>query len=161
MEAVMVKTYERICDECGEEYRGVGVKYCSVNCYVNSRWTECVCHYCGREFKARKVWVNRGQMKYCSVECSSTASRSFPVVDYGGDRFYFRTGGGYYTSSKTGRKLHRVIWEDIHGPIPEKCVVHHIDGDTTNNKVENLELMGWGAHSSYHNRERWNRGTRT
>jgi hypothetical protein len=35
-------------------------------------------------------------------------------------------------------------------PLEPDEVVHHIDGDTSNNSIDNLELMLSDAHSSYH-----------
>lgn len=37
--------------------------------------------------------------------------------------------------------LHRVIWESAHGPIPDDMQVNHIDGNTSNNSIRNLELV--------------------
>lgn len=37
--------------------------------------------------------------------------------------------------------LHRVIWEYYKGPIPNDCIIHHIDGDFKNNDISNLECM--------------------
>lgn len=36
--------------------------------------------------------------------------------------------------------VHRVIWQMFNGEIPEKMVIDHIDGNTMNNKIENLRL---------------------
>lgn len=35
---------------------------------------------------------------------------------------------------------HRVIWEMERGPIPDGMCIDHIDGDTQNNRIENLRL---------------------
>lgn len=64
---------------------------------------------------------------------------------------------GHYriTSGKEGNHgkfLHRLIYEDYH-----KCTIlpfvdcHHINGDKTDNNINNLELMYHSKHSSYHN----------
>lgn len=37
---------------------------------------------------------------------------------------------------------HRVVYAMVHGPLLGKEVVDHLDGDTTNNSVENLRLVG-------------------
>jgi hypothetical protein len=37
----------------------------------------------------------------------------------------------YKKLSINGRKIdeHRYVWEQYHGPIPDRGVVHHINGD--------------------------------
>lgn len=43
----------------------------------------------------------------------------------------------------------RVAWE-IYGPFEVALTVHHIDGDTTNNLPENLELLTLSDHAQRH-----------
>lgn len=66
---------------------------------------------------------------------------------------------GYYriTSTKEGnheKKLHRLIFEDFYGEIPEGYVIHHKDGNRTNNCIMNLQLMRLGTHTAIHNANR-------
>lgn len=35
---------------------------------------------------------------------------------------------------------HRVIWEYVHGPIPEGLQINHINGVKNDNRIENIEL---------------------
>ena len=63
---------------------------------------------------------------------------------------------GYYrvTSRKEGnhhKLLHRLIFEDFYGEIPEGCVIHHKDGSRFNNCILNLALMSRTQHQTYHN----------
>lgn len=65
-------------------------------------------------------------------------------------------GAGYYriTSRKEGnrnKRLHRLIWEAYNGELSEDMVIHHIDGDKTNNRIDNLKALSNSDHISLHN----------
>ena len=49
---------------------------------------------------------------------------------------------GYVRVRKDGKeyRAHRLIWEMYKGPIPEGTLIDHIDGDSLNNRLENLRL---------------------
>lgn len=56
---------------------------------------------------------------------------------------YIRNGYYVVTSVKEGNRgkyLHRLIFEDKYGKIPEWCQVYHIDGDKLNNNINNLTM---------------------
>ena len=62
---------------------------------------------------------------------------------------------GYYyiTSTKEGynsKLLHRLIFEEFYGVIPKGYVIHHIDGNKTNNCIMNLKMMKHGEHTAFH-----------
>lgn len=41
---------------------------------------------------------------------------------------------------KRSHGAHIIIWEMVHGPIPERIQIDHIDGDPWNNRLSNLRL---------------------
>ena len=46
---------------------------------------------------------------------------------------------------------HHLVWEKENGkPVPEGYVVHHRDGNKTNNNIENLELLKESSHKKLH-----------
>ena len=60
---------------------------------------------------------------------------------------------GYWISyNRAGkrRKVHRACWEAYHGSIPEGWVVHHVNGDKLDNRVENLLAMSNSEHMTLH-----------
>jgi len=51
---------------------------------------------------------------------------------------------------KHGTRVHRLVWVERNGPIPEGCCIHHKDGNKSNNDISNLELMTASSHMSHH-----------
>lgn len=47
---------------------------------------------------------------------------------------YYNLGGKHYS-------VHRMVWESFNGPIPAGYEINHIDGNTHNNSLSNLELV--------------------
>lgn len=73
---------------------------------------------------------------------------------YRGEKFFVQSSGRYYSSGRKGRGrerlLHRRIWADTFGPIPEGLDVHHLDENWRNNGVGNLSLVLSEGHKSFH-----------
>lgn len=52
--------------------------------------------------------------------------------------------------SKRLRMEHDLVWERTHGPIPAGFVVHHVNHDKLDNRIENLELLDPLTHKRHH-----------
>ena len=59
---------------------------------------------------------------------------------------------GYMQVSKSGKLYlaHRWIWEQENGAIPDGYVIHHDDGNKTNNDLSNLQCVSRSEHSRLH-----------
>lgn len=77
---------------------------------------------------------------------------------------YKRKDGYYQISSgiNQGKLLHRLIYEETFGTIPEGFICHHIDGNKENNDSKNLMLLSKSNHHKLHmnktNHPRWDNG---
>ena len=77
---------------------------------------------------------------------------------------YQRTDGYIQITSgpNKGKLLHRLIYEEVYGPIPRGYAIHHADGDKTNNNPGNLMILTKSNHHKLHcsgtNHPRWDNG---
>ena len=79
-----------------------------------------------------------------SIEYAGRIFRRYPSSKSQSRRDYFWARHG------AEKGLHRAIWADANGPIPAGFVIHHVDGDTSNNSIENLSAVPGGAHAREH-----------
>ena len=46
---------------------------------------------------------------------------------------------------------HILVWEKETGvPVPRNCCIHHLNGDKTDNRISNLCMMQFAAHTVFH-----------
>ena len=50
-------------------------------------------------------------------------------------RYYAKTAGGKHEYT------HHAVWREANGPIPEGMMIDHINGDTHDNRLENLRVV--------------------
>lgn len=93
------------------------------------------------------------------MACLSTKGAEMEFVIYRGEKFYIQTTGRYFSSGRHGpnakeRLLHRRVWIDSFGPIPEGTEVHHLDEDWRNNDPKNLEVRSVTKNRQEHQLKR-------
>ncbi len=148
------KTVEFTCKTCGKKFtcykndqrvKNNSVKYCCKQCSDEARKTGQIkqCPICGKDFYTTRH-------KYCSTECGHKHKIQNTI-----HKIYFENGykiayiNGY--NKKGNAKIHRLIMEKAIGRrLDQDEVVHHIDGNKTNNNIENLVIMSRKEHSRLH-----------
>lgn len=86
------------------------------------------------------------------IEYKGVVYRRYPESKNRTHRVYYQHHGEW---KKTPVFLHRKIYEDYFGPIPEGYHIHHKDGDTENNSPNNLKAISQKEHMSLESSKRW------
>lgn len=84
----------------------------------------------------------------------NTKTKHAPPIDTKWGRAYEKN-GYYYIGDKLsphrGKKLHKLIYEDAHKvTLLGKAVIHHIDGNSLNNDLDNLQMVSIKEHGEIH-----------
>lgn len=75
------------------------------------------------------------------------AVEPLPVVEYGGLKYTMRNTGYYGCTTGDRHLLHRRMWEDANGPIPDGWDIHHVDENKTHNALDNFECLPKAEHT--------------
>jgi endogenous inhibitor of DNA gyrase (YacG/DUF329 family) len=71
-------------------------------------------------------------------------------IEYDGILFCLDEKTGYYMNGTIHKRLHQYVWEKEVCEIPDGFQVHHIDGDKSNNTVDNLCLITEAGQKKLH-----------
>jgi len=144
---------ERPCSRCGKPFmpRRDIRKYCSEACFHSdpnakrkaTRAESARCLECGREFIKRVRYSRPGA--YCSQRCYHLASRTDSDT-----RISSRTGYRMLRIGGNWRMEHRLVAEARLGrPLRSDEHVHHINGNKTDNRPDNLLVLLDSEHASF------------
>lgn len=124
------------------------------------------CPTCGREFRAYACAIKRGGAKYCSKPCRPYDGAGNPkwrggriaepdgrIKVYAPGHPDARLDGGKYIY-----EYRLVAAEMIGRSLRDDEIVHHINGDHTDNSPDNLAVMTQAEHARLHMNERYHRG---
>lgn len=61
----------------------------------------------------------------------------------------YKDSSGYVIITSEGKKRleHHLVWEQVHGKIPEGWIIHHMNGKRDDNRLENLTALPRKRHS--------------
>lgn len=81
-------------------------------------------------------------------------------------QFVYTTGMGRYKVVQRNSEriaVHRLVWEQHNGAIPHGYIIHHINRNKLDNRIENLACVTYKEHNMLHAKDRriWNTGLTT
>ena len=157
----------RYCKECGKEITSKwGKDFCCSSCaakYNNKRRDKSVYEKVSNKLRKNVLKekcclncgkiLNKKQRKYCSIKCQMELYKKNKISEWKENAEKFNSESSYsfirnFLLKKYNNKCEKCGWGEEH-PITKSVPleVHHIDGDCTNNKEENLQLLCPNCHS--------------
>lgn len=152
---------KRFCRQCQAELSNRSkrelCKACLSVCHCGSpkdfRADECIS--CGRSRKAKLQWQQQRELMLAGIR-EAQAERRTRFEDLGWEtNWQSRTDGRRYTWIwVNGRKAtiyrYQWVWRMAHGSIPHGYCIHHRNGDPTDDRLENLEMLSIRQHTQLH-----------
>lgn len=62
---------------------------------------------------------------------------------------------GYINKKKSNYPMHRFLWEEKRGPIPDGYVIDHINGDGLDNQLSNLRVVTQAQNQQNRREYKW------
>jgi hypothetical protein len=76
-----------------------------------------------------------------------------PIQLFNGKEYRLYKGERYF--SRGNKRLHTEVWKYYKGEIPKGYHIHHVDGNTSNNDISNLNLIEAKLHLRFEAKKRF------
>jgi hypothetical protein len=130
---------KHICEQCGQEFQAPqsqGARFCDRDCYDKFRRGVYKCDFCGKTFERFKSRAKRYKHNFCSPECHQK---------------YIDDDVRRHPNFKNGITSYRkIIEQEIGRPLKPNEIIHHKNGDRTDNRIENLVITNRSEHPNLH-----------
>ena len=128
-----------ICEQCGQEFQAPPsqkARFCDRDCYDKFRRGIYKCDNCGKNFQRFKSRAKRYKHNFCSCKCHL----EFTQKDVK-NQPAFKNGIASYR---------KIIEKKIGRKLKSNEIIHHLDGDRTNNSFQNLFITNRMEHPKFH-----------
>lgn len=109
--------------------------------------------------KGQPTW-NKGKKGYMGANRTSFKKGNMPYTHKPVGSTRIDKADGYVlvkvAEPRTWRHRHSIVWEQHHGKVPKGHIIRHIDGDPTNDDIENLICIPRGANARINHRNKAN-----
>jgi len=138
-----IRTTERefICKYCNKEQlkRRYNQKYCNSSCQMKYEYANGLRDKFKTTRKAREANIKKGLKKFKTNPTIYISKRGYKVI---------------HIPIKGNKYYHQYIWEKNYGGVPEGFVLHHINLNKLDNRIENLQILPKREHHKLHDKLR-------
>lgn len=147
---------QMICQYCSQPFANTNPKhrtrmqpYCCISCSQKGRWANnrvwLICHWCKSDFSRPlsyfKSYLNKGELRFCCKPCKSAYHEARAA----------KGEGAMYAIRRWLLKSRGQQCESCgYFAVPDLLVVHHLQGNGSDNGPDNLKILCPTCHAEHH-----------